>query len=80
MPIIITKPYLLNGAKRKELKEAGYIVIETENPNDITLLDELGNLSQNIVLESALEALSYGNDKTCRNTFGELIQKKLLKK
>lgn len=80
MSIILVKPKILNGAKKKELKDAGHIVIEIENSSDITVMDELGTANKDMVLVSALEALGWGNDPTCRNAFGNLFRKKLEEK
>lgn len=43
-------------------------------------MDELGTANKDMVLVSALEALGWGNDPTCRNAFGNLFRKKLEEK
>jgi len=79
MPIILTKPFAINKKKQAELKEIGYIVIETDNPNEI-FLDETPSLDGNILLSAALEALENGNDNASRLAFGNLIRKKIKEK
>lgn len=78
--ILITKPNVINKAKKKELKEAGYIVIETNEPKEIHVIDEFGDLDRDTLLNTALTALDWGNDATCRNAFGTLLRKSILKK
>lgn len=78
--ILITKPNVINKAKQKELKEAGYVVIETNEPKDIQVIDEFGDLDRDTLLNTALTALDWGNDPTCRNAFGTLLRKSILKK
>ncbi len=80
MPIILTKAGVINKKKQSELKDIGYVVIETDKPEEILVLDETPTIDGNMVLSAALEALAYGNDRTCSNTFGELIRKKMLAK
>lgn len=80
MSVLLVKPKVLNAAKKKELKDAGYVVIEVKDPNDVTILDEFQTASKDMILTSALESLNWGNDATCRNAFGKLFREKLLKK
>jgi hypothetical protein len=80
MPILLVKPGRIRTAKRDELKQAGYIVIEMVDFSDVKIVDELASLEPNILLESALSALDYGNDPTCRNAFGKLIRDKIISK
>lgn len=78
--ILIVKPNVITKQKAKELKEAGYIVIETNEPNSIQVIDEFGDLDRDTLLVSALTALDYGNDGTCRAAFGKLLRESILKK
>lgn len=80
MAIILCKPGAINKKKQAELKEIGYVVIESDNPSDILVLDETPSLDGNILLSAALEALNHGNDSTGRLEFGNLIRKKMLSK
>lgn len=78
--LLLIKPKVLSSAKKKELKEAGYIIVEAENPKEIIVIDEYGELDRDTVLSTALTALDWGNDSTCRNAFGSLLRKRLLAK
>lgn len=78
--LLLIKPKVLSSSKKKELKDAGYIVIETDSPKDVTVFDEYGDLDRDTLLSTALTALDWGNDATCRNAFGTLLRKKLLAK
>lgn len=80
MPVLLVKPKVLNSAKKKELKDAGYVVIEVKDIGDVQILDEFQTASKDIVLTAALESLNWGNDPTCRNAFGKLFREKLLRK
>jgi len=80
MPILLVKPKILTSEQRKELKQAGYIIIETSNPADVQVLDEMTTCRKEIVLEAALQALDWGNDPTGRQAFGNLFRKKLMAK
>lgn len=81
MPILLVKKKMISSNKKKELRDGGYIVIEVEDPKaDAVFLDEMPNFSRDVILESTLEALSYGNDATCRNKFGDIFRSKILKK
>ena len=78
--LLLIKPKVLSTTKKVELKEAGYIVIETDNPKDVIVVDEYGELDRDTLLSTALTALDCGNDSTARNAFGTLLRKKLLSK
>lgn len=78
--LLITKPKILSVDRKKQLRDAGYIVIEINNLSDIKVIDDFENLERDIVLFSALEALGYGNDGTCRMAFGNAIRKAILDK
>lgn len=80
MPIILTKPGAINKKKQAELKEIGYVVIESDNPNEILVLDETPTVDGNILLSAALESLSWGNENAARLQFGNLIREKMLNK
>lgn len=77
---MITKPNTINEAKQAELKEAGYLVVEAENPKDIIVLDEFGDLDRDLVLCSALESLAQGNDVSGRLQFSKLIREGVLQR
>jgi hypothetical protein len=78
--LLLIKPNIISAKKEAELKKAGYIVIESEKPEEIKVYDEFGDLDRDTILSTALEALSWGNDSTCRNAFGNLLRGKILKK
>lgn len=65
--------------QKKELQDTGYIVIETNNLEDIKMVDSLASLDGHMLLRAALKALEYGNDSTCRHAFGTEIRKELQK-
>lgn len=77
MPILLIKPNIIDAAKQQELKEAGYVVIETDNPESITILDESPSLERDDLLNASLHALDYGNDYQARLAFGDLLRKRL---
>lgn len=78
--ILIVAPKVLDDEQKKLFKEAGYIVVETTKPEKFKVIDDFTDVERDVVLACALEALSWGNDSTCRNKFGELIRKQLAKK
>lgn len=78
--ILVLKAGILNAENSRELKKAGYILIETDNPKDIIIFDEFGSLDNDSYLSCALQALDHGNDPTCRHAFGKLVKEGLLKK
>lgn len=80
MKIIIVKPNAISKSKQKELKEAGYIVVETNNPDEVKVIDEFGDLDRDVLLSSALSALDYGNDGVARLAFGNLLRKAIVNK
>lgn len=80
MPVILTKHGAINKKKQAELKEIGYVVIESNNPEEILVLDETPSLDGNILLSAALESLSWGNESAARLKFGDLIREKMLNK
>ena len=80
MPIILTKPGAINKKKQAELKEIGYVVIESDNPSEILVLDETPSIDGNMLLGAALESLSWGNESSARLKFGDLIREKMLSK
>ena len=78
MKVIVSKKGAINSSKYKELKEAGYIVLSVEDPADVKVLEDsytdgLGK----VIFESALQALSHGNDDTARKAFGEQVRKNI---
>lgn len=79
MKLLLINPNIISKSKKAELKKAGYIVIESQNPKDIIVFDEFGDLDRDVLLSTALNALGYGNDGTCRLAFGNLLREKLLK-
>jgi hypothetical protein len=81
MPIILSKPGAISKKKQVELKEIGYVVIESDNPHEILVLDETPMVDGNILLSAALNALDYGGTANdLRMAFGDLIRKKMLAK
>lgn len=78
MSIIVIKPGSVSPEGLLQLKEAGHIVIETENKKDVQILDELSLPSTKDLLEAAVEAMDWGNDNTVRLEFGRLLRKKIL--
>ena len=76
--IILVKPGALKDEDKNNLREMGFVVMESEKPKDITVLHDFNGLASNIVLECALEALGWGNDNTGRLRFGDLLRQKLL--
>ena len=78
--IVIVKPKAISIGDKQQLKKAGFIVIETDDPEAIKVYDQFGAIEDTLVLETALQALEWGNDPTCRQAFGNLIRQKLIVK
>jgi hypothetical protein len=75
--IVIVRPGVIRAYSKKKLEKAGYVIIEATNPTEIRVIEEYGELSRDLLLQTAIEALSWGNDTTARNAFGNLLRKKL---
>lgn len=80
MKLIIVKPGIITKSKKAELKKAGYLTIETESPDEVKVIDGFGDLDRDVLLSTAMTALEWGNDSTCRIAFGNLLRKELIKK
>lgn len=80
MAVIISKPGIISKEKQDELSDAGYIVIEADDPNHIFVLDETPSIDRDVILDAAISALGYGNDSSGRLAFGDLIRKRLTTK
>lgn len=78
--IIIVKPGILNDDNRLELRQAGYIIIETETPKDIQVFDELGFLDSDSYLEIALTAIEADNNGAVRGKFEHGVRLAIMSK
>jgi hypothetical protein len=80
MPVILSKPGAISKEKQNELTGQGYVVIECDDFEAVKVVDEIAGLSGDMVTAAALEALSYGNDRTCKIAFGDLLHKRIMKR
>lgn len=84
-PIIVIPNGVLSTKEKDALIKEGYLVIVTDEPGEIKFLsnnpqEEKEFLDKDMILECAVEALSWGNDSTCRNQFSTSIRKKIMDK
>lgn len=85
MKKVITMPSgVLSPLELRELKEAGYIVLVTDEPEKIKFVSDSEHytfdLDRDIVLDCALKALNHGNDCVARDAFSKLFREELLKR
>lgn len=59
--IIVVKTGSIFEADKQELKQAGYIVLECANPDEVHFLYPSISQERNIILKAALKALKEGS-------------------
>jgi hypothetical protein len=79
-PVMIIKPQSISPKDKEKLSKNGYLVIEHPFPGDVKIINDFSLIQTDDLLMTALEALNWGNDATCRHAFGDLFRERLIKK
>lgn len=79
-PVMIVKTDSLSSKDKEKLTKNGYVIIEHPFPGDVRIINDFSLIETDELLMTALEALNWGNDVTCRNAFSNLFRERLIKK
>lgn len=77
--ILITKTGTLNEEQVSNIEGKGFLVIQTEEPRDIRVIDDFHDIDRDVVLKSALDALAWGNNNDQISRFGKLMRDAIVK-
>lgn len=77
--LLVLKPETIDAETKKQLFDAGYIVIETANPfGDLRIIEDYGDVKPDVLLEGALSVIT--DNSTAVSKLGEFIKKHALDK